>query len=135
MGNKLVQGLGHSKNRLNAAGMETGRKHKAIVKNHSLPGQSLKHLLPNLQEATFKADKLKSSGFEAYGVEINCKFQLSNPHVAKTRQIEKEKTVLDKLWLFIVKQSITAFFQLIILKHSQLLPYILFLIFSLVPVV
>jgi hypothetical protein len=135
MSNKLAQGLDHSKNRLDAMGMETGRKHKTVAKNHSLPRQSLKHLLPNLQEATFKADKLKLSDFEAYGVEIHCKFQVSNPQVAITRQIEKEKTVLVKLWLFIVKQSITAFFQLIILNHSQLLPYIIFLIFSLVPAV
>jgi hypothetical protein len=129
---KSNPGLDHSKNRLDALSMGAGKKYRAVIKDRLLPRQFQNLKLPNLQEATFKADKIKLSGFEASGVELTCKFHDPNPKVFEPQEIKKEKTISDKLWLFIVKQSIIAFFQLIIMNYSQFLPYIIFLIFSLV---
>ena len=93
-----------------------------MIANHILPSQFKNRILPNLQEVTFKADTLKTPDFEASSVELNYKFQAPNPQVTEYHQVKKENSILVKLRLFAVKQSITAFFQFIIKYFSRFIP-------------
>jgi hypothetical protein len=127
--------LDYSKNRLDAVSMVMNKKDKAIAINHNLPEQFQDPILPNLQELNFKADKLKFSDFEAIGVDFSCKFYNPNLQKIEPQEIKKEKTIWDKLRLFVAKQSTVALFQFIIMYFPQFLPQIVFLIFSLVLVV
>ena len=117
--------LDHSKNRLNPVSMGINKKANMIA-NHILPSQSQDLILPNLQEATFKAGTLKILDFEAHDVELKYKFRDPNSQV--------KKTILDRLWLFLLEQSITASFQFVVMYFPQFIPQILFLIYSLVAV-
>jgi len=118
----VENGIDHSKNRLDAVSMKVDKKDKAVTKNYLIPKQLQNSMLSNLQEVTFKADKIKLSDFDASGVEITLKFHDPNPKVNELQKIKKEKTFLDKIWLFIVKQSITAYFQWIIEHYQQFIP-------------
>jgi len=91
------------------------------LKNHYLPDQIFYPRLPNLHEAKFKADKIKTHDFEITGVEITYKFHSKNPKVAEIRQ-SFIKTLWDKLWLIIVKQSFSFVFQFVVLFCSRFLP-------------
>jgi len=122
MYNTSENGIDHSKNSLDAISMKTGKKYKAIAKAHLLPKQLKDLKLTNLQEVNFKADNIKLSGFEASGVELTCKFHKPNPKVVKPQEIKKEKTIWDKLRLFVVKQSVAAYFQIFIKSFQQLIP-------------
>ena len=114
--------LDHSKNRLDPVSMGMNKKVNVIA-NYILPSQFQYRILPNLQEATFKADTLKTPDFEASNVEFKYKFYDPNPQV--------KKTILDRLRLFLLEQSISAFFQFIVMYFSQFIPQILFLIYFL----
>jgi hypothetical protein len=114
--------LDHSKNRLDPVSMGMNKKVNVIA-NYILPSQFQDRILPNLQEATFKADTLKTPDFEASNVEFKYKFYDPNPQV--------KKTILDRLRLFLLEQSISAFFQFIVMYFSQFIPQILFLIYFL----
>jgi len=115
-------GIDHSKNKPDAVSMEAGKKIKIVAKDQLLPKQLQKLIFPNLQEVTFKADNIKLSGFEASGVELTCRFNNSNPKILEPQASKKEKTIWDKLWLFVVKQSITAYFQWFIEHYQQFIP-------------
>jgi len=123
--------INHCKKRQNAVNMGKKKKGTSMTNNTDMPIQFLNRKLPHLQKFTFKADKLKVSGYEASGVKVTYKFQHIKPQVVKTHQVKKSKKLFNKLWLFLVKQSITAFFQFIYMNSSQFLPYIIYLIFSL----
>jgi len=127
--------LAHSKKRQDPVSMGRDKKIATAAKNTVLPIQFLPLRLPGLQEYTFKAKTLKSPGCEASDVEMNYKFKPSHSQAVETHQTRKEKTVFDKLKLFILKQSIIAFFQYIIMNHQQFLLDIILLIFSLVLVI
>jgi len=113
--------LDHSKNRLDPVSMGMNKKGDEIA-NHILPSQFQDLILPNLQEVSFKADTIKTPDFEASGVEVNYKFQDPNPQVIRYQQAKKERTILDRLRLFLLKQSITAFFQFIIMYFPRFIP-------------
>jgi len=121
----------HSKKRQNAVNMGRKKKGTSIANNTDMPIQFLNRKLSYLLEFTFKADKIKASDYEASDVEITYKFQSLEPETTKTPQVKKEKNLLNKLWLFLVKQSITAFFRFINMNTLQFFPYIVYLIFSL----
>jgi len=78
--------------------------------------------LSNLQEAILKTGKIKLSDLEVSDIELTCKFRTPNPKVIKHQKNKKEKTIWEKLWLFIVKQSINATFQLFIKHFQQFIP-------------
>jgi hypothetical protein len=122
MYNTSGNGIDHSKNRLNPVSMGRKKKGTSVANNAVMPIPFLSHKLPHLREFTFKADKLKVSGYEASGVEVTYKFQAPKPQVIKTHQIKKEKTLWDKLWLFVVKQSLSSFFQIVIKHFQQFIP-------------
>jgi hypothetical protein len=113
--------------------MGTNRKGNFIANNTDLPMQILNCILPYLQEINIKADKLNAD--EASGIEVNCKFHAPNPQVTETQQVKKGTTILDKLWLFAVEKSLTAFFQFIFMEFPQFIPMIMFLTFSLAAVI
>ena len=115
------EALDHSKNRLDPVNMGMNRKGDAIA-NHILPSQFQDLIFPNLQEVSFKADTIKTPDFEAFGVKVNYKFQDPNPQMIECKQVKKEGTFSDKLRLFTVKQSITAFFQFIIMYFPRFIP-------------
>jgi hypothetical protein len=135
MYNTSDNGIDHSKNSLDAVNMERNKKVTSLAENTDLPVQMLNLILPYLQEVTFKVGNIDISNNKASGVEVNFRFQAPKSKTVKTHQAKKEKTIFDKLCLFFVKQSITAFFQFIIMGFLQFLPHIMFLIFSLVLVV
>jgi len=91
-----------SKNRLNPVSMGMNKKGNAIA-NHIFLNLRQNLKLPNLQEFNFKAGSLKILDFEAHDIELNYKFRDPNPQV--------KKTILDRLRLFLLEQSITASFQ------------------------
>jgi hypothetical protein len=122
----------NDKNKLDAVSMKMNKKGKLVAENTGLPIQLLNLILPYLQEATFKADNINLSTNEVNGFEGNLKFRKPNPQIAGSHQVKKGKTLFDKFWLFIVKQSITALFQFIIICFPEFIPQIVFLIFSLV---
>jgi hypothetical protein len=122
----------NDKNRLDTVSMEMNKKGKLVADNTSLSIQLLNLILPYLQEATFKADNINLSTNEINGFEGNLKFREHNPQISESHQVKKQKTLFDKLWLFVAKQSIVALFQFIIMYFPQFLPQIVFLIFSLV---
>jgi hypothetical protein len=110
------------------------RKDSMIVTEDS----SLQELFRGLKsldstKIIFKADKINSSGL--YGVELIGKFNKTNPKKIEPQEINKGKTIWDKLWLFVVEQSITVFFQFIIMNYPQFFPHIIFLILSLLLVI
>jgi len=123
--------IDQSKKRLNALSMGRKKKRASLANNINMPIQFFTRKLPHLQEFTFKADKLKISGYEASGVEVTYKFQPLKHEAVEIHQVKKQKTLFDELWLFLVKQSITTFFRYINMDYSQFLPYIVYLIFSL----
>jgi hypothetical protein len=98
-------------------------KKENVIANHILPSQFQGLILPNLLEVTFKADTLKTPDYEASGVEVNYKFHDPNPQV--------KITILDRFRLFLLEQSISTFFQFVVIYFSQFIPQILFLIYSL----
>jgi hypothetical protein len=115
-------GIDHSKNRFNAVRMEMQKKGTSVANSTDLFIQLLNLRLPNVKEASFKADKVKLPGFEASGVEYSYKFHDTNPKVRESQETKKGKTIWDKLWLFVVKQSITAYFQIFIKSFPRFLP-------------
>jgi hypothetical protein len=117
--------LDHSKDRLNPVRMGMNKKGNAIA-NHIFLNLCQNLKLPNLQEFNFKAGTLKILDLEAHDVDLNYKFRDPNPQV--------KKTILDRFRLFLLEQSISAFFQFIVIYFPQFIPQILFLIYSLVAV-
>ena len=115
-------GIDHSKNELDALSMKVEKNDNTVTKDYLLTKQLQNSIWSNLQEVNFKADKIKSSDFDASGVELTIKFHDHNPKVNEIQKTKKEKTILYKLWLFIVKQSITACFQWIIEHYQQFIP-------------
>jgi hypothetical protein len=98
------------------------KKGEDALKKLILPKQFQNLILPNLQEATFRADTIKIPDFEASGVEVTCKFQPPNPQFVKTKQVKIENSFLDKLWLFVLKQTFSTFCQFFIIHYSRFLP-------------
>jgi len=105
-----VKPLAHSKNRLDPVSMEAN-KNRNVIADHLFSNQLQDLILSLLQEATFKADTIKMPDFEASGVEIKYKFKDPNPQVTDCQQVKKEKSLLDRLFLFTLKQSISTFFS------------------------
>jgi len=132
---KTDQGINHDRNAKDAIIVEVGKKTKTVTKGYILPSDFHKLILPNLQEVTFKAEKTNLFGSEAYGVELTCKFYYPTPKVISPKKGKKKKSISDKLWLFVVKQSITAFFRFFFMSYQQFMPLALFLTFSMVAVV
>jgi hypothetical protein len=124
-------GNDHNKDSLDAVSMGIDKKGKAVATNRNLLRQFQNLMLPNLQEATFKADKIKLSDLEATGVEVTCKFYNPIPQVVEHQKAKKEETVWGKLRLFIIQEYIAALFQIIMMNFPQ----IAYLIFSLALVV
>ena len=112
----------HSKNRLDTVNMEAIKNSKAIVKDNLLSKQFQNLILPNLEEITIKADRLKIDDFEASGLEINIKYQDNNPQVPEPQQINTKETIWDKLWLFTAKRYITAVIQFFVYCCTRYLP-------------
>jgi hypothetical protein len=98
------------------------KKGKAASKNKDLPKSLQNHTSPNLQVVTIKADKIKTSDFEASGVEVIYKFWNPNSQTVETQKIKKEETASARVGLFAVKQFISTFFQFILMKFPQRLP-------------
>ena len=116
------EGIDLSKNRSNVICMETVKKDRTVAEKNLLPRQFHTFILPNLQEFTVKADWLKTSDFEASGLEINCKYQDLSPQVAEPQQTKTEITIWDKLWLFVVEKSISAYFQIFVYCFLRYIP-------------
>jgi len=71
-------GIDHSNNRQDAVNINIDKGYKAIAKERLLTKQLQNLILSNLEEATFKAETIKLSSFEASGIEFTCKYHNPN---------------------------------------------------------
>jgi hypothetical protein len=99
--------------------MRKNRKRK-FVNNTYLPIQLLKQIPPYVKYFKFKADEINP--YEAFGVKLECKLQLHNSQANETKQDKEETTIWVKLWLFVAEQSLTAFFQFMIMNLPRFIP-------------